>query len=73
MSHFSIVNEILPMLDFFLYNVIFPVLHYFFSVTIVSVKLINLKFWFWKFSAFSVLQEEAQLKSTTVAEARRMN
>ena len=54
MSHFSIVNEILPMLDFFLYNVIFPVLHYFFSVTIVSVQLINLKFWFWKFSAFSV-------------------
>ena len=25
MSHFSIVTEILPMLDFFLYNVIFPV------------------------------------------------
>ena len=45
MSHFSIVNEIWHMLDFFLYNVIFPVLHYFFSVTIVSVKWINLKFW----------------------------
>ena len=30
MSHFSIANEILHMLDFFLYDVIFPVLHYFF-------------------------------------------
>lgn len=41
MSHFSIVNEILPMLDFFLYNVIFPVLHYFFSVTIICECKIN--------------------------------
>lgn len=46
MSRFSIVNEILHMVDFFLYDVIFPVLHYFFcyaakwffSIPIMCVK-----------------------------------